>query len=323
MKPSLAPLLMAGLGLALLPGVSLAEANANAKILLHLAQPVTKNACINSRIPTCTSVVTNGSLDPAAYFAYLLVADGSAPAGIGGLQCGIAYPGGAGGGVNTPINVFSWTLCATLEFTSTGWPAPGGGNLMTWDTSTKCQRYEPGGAGTGVVAAAGYFYMAAYGPGRMAVTNRPVDGQAKVADCMSNEDIIGIGYDDLSLGSLEFSAGGVTQGYRPCGYIRDYCHLIGPSSVGAGQTSLVYTVGPGEASPAGYWLISGNGVIESSNNVSATVRATGPGTFTIGYQVAAGCVEGCGCGLNVSVLAPTAVEPSHWSRIKAMYPGSR
>ena len=32
MKPSLAPLLMAGLGLALLPGLSLAGANADAKI---------------------------------------------------------------------------------------------------------------------------------------------------------------------------------------------------------------------------------------------------------------------------------------------------
>ena len=28
----------------------------------------------------------------------------------------------------------------------------------------RCQRQEPGGAGTGVVATAGYFYMAAYGP---------------------------------------------------------------------------------------------------------------------------------------------------------------
>lgn len=324
MKPSLAPLLLAGLGLALLPGVSQAGANANAKIQLHLATTTTKNACAATRIPPCFSMVTNGSLYPTIYFAYLLVADGNATAGVGGLQCGISYPGGTGGGSNTPINVYSWSLCATLEFPSTGWPAPGGGNLITWDTASKCQRLEPGGAGTGVVAAAGYFYLAAYGEGRLAVTPRPVDGLAKVADCASNEDIVASGVSSTHLGSADFSAGGVNRGANPCaGIPGDYCHVRGPATVGAGQTGIVYTVDPGEVGPAGSWLIFGNGVIESSNNASATVRATGPGTFNIGYQVTPGCVEGCGCALNVNVVAPTAVEAASWSRIKAMYPGSR
>ena len=43
-------------------------------------------------------------------------------------------------------------------------------------------RFEPGGAGTGVSAAAGYFYMAAYTPDMLRVTPRPVDGRAKLAD---------------------------------------------------------------------------------------------------------------------------------------------
>ena len=328
MKRIRALILMAGAVLALLPVASHAGQNANAKIQIHLAGTTTKNACAASRIPPCYNMVTNGSLYPTAYFAYLVVADGNAPAGIGGLQCGISYAGGTGGGSTTPINIYSWTLCATLEFTSTGWPAPGGGNLITWDTATKCQRTEPGGAGTGVVAAAGYFYMAAYGEGTLAVTPRPVDGKAKVADCASNEDLIGgVGFPinvGSHLGSAKFSAGGLTHGANPCaGLVGDLCHVRGPASVAAGQAGIVYTVDPGEVSPFGSWTIFGNGVIESSNNTSATVRATGAGTFYINYLLYSGCVEGCGCSLPVTVEAPTVVEHSSWSRIKAMYPGTK
>lgn len=326
MKRILAPLLVAGVGLALLPGISQAGANANAKIQLHLATTTTKNACAAGRIPPCFSMVTNGSLYPTIYFAYLLVADGNATAGVGGLQCGITYPGGTGGGSNSPINVYSWSLCATLEFPSTSWPAPGGGNLITWDTASKCQRLEPGGAGTGVVAAAGYFYLAAYGEGTLAVIPRPVDGKAKVADCASNEDLIaGVGFPGSvasHLGSAKFSAGGNIHGANPCaGLPGDLCHVRGPATVAPGQTGIVYTVDPDEVSSTGSWVIFGNGVIESSNNTSATVRATGVGAFHLVYQLYSGCVEGCGCDLNVTVEAPTAVEASSWSRIKAMYPG--
>lgn len=324
MKRILAPFLVAGLGLALLSGVSEAGQNRNAKIVLHLPGGISKGSpCV--RLPSCSSITTNGSLYPRLYFAYLLVTDGHAGAGIGGLQCGIAYPGGTSliGG-NAPINIFSWMRCATLEFTSTGWPAPGGGNLITWDTNTKCQRIEPGGSGTGAVANAGYFYLAAYAPGRLAVTTRPLDGLGRVADCSSNEDIIASGTNDFRLGYVEFSAGGATPGYNPCGSFQQiYCHVLGPTSVAAGQAGIVYTVNPSEITPEGYWLISGNVVIDQSDNTSATVHATGPGTFNIGYQVGIGCVEGCGCGLEVTVNAPTAVMPSSWSRIKAMYPGSK
>lgn len=321
MKRWLTGLLALGVALGAFPSAPWAGQNYSAKILIHLTGATTKGACGTRAMPACGNMTTQGALYPAAYFAYLVVAQGNATAGIGGLQCGISYPGGVG---QPPIDVFGWTLCASLEFSSTGWPASGGGNLITWDTATKCQRTEPGGPGSGVVAAAGYFYLAAYAEGTLAVTTRPVDGRAKVADCASNEDIVAVHDNDLALGSVRFSAGGLQAGYNPCGSeTGPRCHIIGPTSVGAGEAGLVYSVDPSEVSPGGSWTISGNGVIDINTNASATVHATGSGTFSVGYQLDASCTDGCRCGLTVTVHAPTAVEASSWSHIKAMYPGSR
>lgn len=219
MKRALASVLVAGLGLAAFSTASFAGANANAKLLLHITAKTTKNTCGTRGQPACNGVVSNGALYPTSYFTYLVVADGNQPAGIGGLQCGIQYNGTPGAGVD----VFTWNLCATLEFVSTGWPNAGGGNLITWDTATKCQRFVPAGndAQNGVAAAAGYFYMASYTPDVMAITPRPVDGQAKVADCASNEDLIGgTGFPvgpPSHLGSASFSSAGNISGYNPCG----------------------------------------------------------------------------------------------------------
>ena len=219
MKRALASVLVAGLGLAAFSTVSFAGANANAKLLLHLNTTTTKLTCGVRGTPSCVNVVSNGALYPTNYFAYLVVADGNQVAGLGGLQCGIQYNGALGAGVD----VFSWTLCATLEFSSTGWPNAGGGNLITWDTATKCQRFVPAGndPANGVTAAAGYFYMGAYTADVMQITPRPVDGQAKVADCLSNEDLIGgTGFPagpPSHLGSASFSGAGNIAGYNPCG----------------------------------------------------------------------------------------------------------
>ncbi len=146
--------------------------------------------------------------------------DGNAAAGIGGVQCGIDYNPAAGAGVD----IFSWTLCGSLEFPSGGtngpWPAAGSGNLITWDTA-HCQRTEPGGSGAGVSAAAGYFYLSAYSPDVLQIIPRPVDGQAKVADCNASEDLIGgTGFPpgvSSHLGSARFTASGQIPGYNPCG----------------------------------------------------------------------------------------------------------
>lgn len=198
---------------------SVPHPNQRAKLLIHLGTNTTKNAC-GQNPPRCEKVITQGKLFPRTYFAYLLVADGSASYGVGGAQFGINYTAQPGAGVD----VFGWSLCATLEFPSTGpngpWPAAGSGNLITWDVTQRCQRYEPSGSGTGVVATVGYFYVGAYSPDPLRITPRPVDGLAKVAACDGTEDVIaGPGNRSsqaYQLGYAYFSPEGDWSGYNPC-----------------------------------------------------------------------------------------------------------
>ncbi len=188
------------------------------KILVHVKSTTTKNACTfgSAGITNCADpaqVTVKGTLTPlngpGYYYIYLLVAKGSLD-NLAGLQCGIAYQNNnaADNGDREKIDVFGWTLCAKLEFISPGtnaWPKPGGGNLITWDSSTECQ--------TGEVAVAGYFYAAAYNnPDFFAVTPRPVDGVAKVARCNNAETTLAAS----DLGWAQFSAGATTAGCNPC-----------------------------------------------------------------------------------------------------------
>src|SRR5512140_3523843 len=125
MKRVLASVLVAGLATMALSTLSFAGPNANAKIQLHLAAPTTKAMCTRTIAkPACSAIVTHGNLYPSLYFAYVLVTDGDATAGIAGLQFGIQYHGALGAGVD----VYTWTLCAALEFQqpSPVWPANGG-----------------------------------------------------------------------------------------------------------------------------------------------------------------------------------------------------
>jgi hypothetical protein len=91
---------------------------------------------------------------------YLVVARAYPGPGIAGVSCGISYNATSGAGVD----VLGWTLCADLEFTNSGlngeWPASGGGNRITWVSTTNCQRtvIDP----DGVHAIAGVFYVYAY-----------------------------------------------------------------------------------------------------------------------------------------------------------------
>jgi len=193
-----------------------AAGNASAKIMLHSLTPTTKNVCNRAANvqATCAGYdagVSNQTLYPTNYhFVYLLVINGSQTEGIAGVQCGIDYNGAALQGVDVDL----FFLCATLQFSSTGWPQDGGGNLITWDATTACQ--VGGNATVGAVAVAGYFYMGAYTPDVMRVTPRPVDGTAKVANCGSVEDIVFAGDDAHTfLGAVGFGPG--MQGINPCG----------------------------------------------------------------------------------------------------------
>lgn len=155
--------------------------NPGPKILLHVSPATTRDRC-STNIPTCcVNAVTHGKTN-VDYLLYVLAVPSDsmwkAGDGIAGIQFGIGYqgqyePGGAG----ALTCVFSWTLCATLEFPSPypAWPNPGSGTIITWNLVTTCQRNP--------VAVAGYFYMAAYSTDSFRVIERPVDHAAKMVSC--------------------------------------------------------------------------------------------------------------------------------------------
>ena len=194
-----------------------ADTQTTARILVHLKSTTTRDACGAWGAPTCADVNTAGALYPTTYFGYLLVCDGSAFAGLAGVECGVQYDSGAQSGVD----IYSWALCGSVEFHTADWPASGSGNRITWDPASRCQRTEPGGPGTGVTANAGYFYLAAYTPDQLHVRPHPATGEAKVADCTACESVLAHSIDGIypTLGSANFSAGGSSAGYNPCGSV--------------------------------------------------------------------------------------------------------
>jgi hypothetical protein len=225
MKRVLATAVLAGIATVALSTGAHAAGNANAKIMLHALAKTTKNQCLRpANIPaTCSAYdpgVNNLALYPTNYFAYALVVNGSQTEGIAGAQFGLSYQGGVDplGGF-TPISVYGWTLCATLEFSSPSpaWPNPGSGNLVTWNATGPQCTAPPGNATIGAVGVAGYFYMAAYETSLFRLIPRPADGVAKVANCGSVEDNVIVNPDDNQtfLGALGFGRPGI----NPCGRV--------------------------------------------------------------------------------------------------------
>jgi PKD repeat protein len=132
---------------------------------------------------------------------YLVVAQADAAFGIKALSCGVDY-----GAANLFV---SWTFCADgLEFPAGSWPAPGGGNRMTWET---CQNSTIGS--DGVHAVAGVFYVYAYSEDRFEITrhNLIFPPELQVVDCSS-------GVTDLPDSALSSVFMGTSeQGVNPCG----------------------------------------------------------------------------------------------------------
>lgn len=223
MKRVLATAILAGVATVALSTGAHAAGNANAKIMLHALAKTTKNQCARAANlqTTCAGYsagINNLALYPTNYFSYVLVVNGSQAEGIAGAQFGLAYQGGVDplGGF-TPISVYGWTLCATLEFSSPSpaWPNPGSGNLVTWNATGPQCLTPPGNAGVGAIGVAGYFYMAAYESSLFRITPRPADNLAKVANCGSVEDNVFTSPDDnlTFLGALGFARNGI----NPCG----------------------------------------------------------------------------------------------------------
>lgn len=189
----------------------------NAVISLHVKSHAVKaievctTANPNTNLVPCSQYVLTGGLS-TALDAYLVVANAAAGAGIGGLSCGIEYNGNTGEGVG----VFAWTLCADLEFKNSGpdgeWPQSHGGNRITFETTTNCQRVEIGGEG--VHAVAGAFYVYAYGDDTFRVTpNRNlVNPELAVADCAASETQL----DTTGTKSATAAFGAATGAFNPC-----------------------------------------------------------------------------------------------------------
>ncbi|TPW17809.1 MAG: hypothetical protein FD129_224 [bacterium] len=197
----------------LAPSASAVTFDNKPKLLLHVRGATTKAACTTAGfLANCQTATTAGTLVTSVsgpfYFVYLLAARG-AVTDLAGLQCGITYQGGQPGDLSdgVGIDVFGWSLCATLEFATPGpnaWPRPGGGNLITWDPGTRCQ--------TGDSGVAGYFYVGAYSTDQMILTRRPADNKAAVARCDATEPpALALG--DLGTASFNSNTSG---GCNPC-----------------------------------------------------------------------------------------------------------
>ena len=211
-----------GLLVAGMASSALAFDNRYASIALHItpvnAFPVGQ-ACDRNGLTAATVVAQTPQVSTPAgpfFWTYLIVCNGSDSTGIAGMEMGLNYDGAAGGFGNPggPIQVYNWVRCADLEFPIDNWPAPGSGNLLTWDRINNCQiaQSETGVPRT-VIAIGGYMYMGAYAPSQMFVIPRPVSGRAQVADCESREDDITF-YAPPHLGTAGF---GGASGYNPCG----------------------------------------------------------------------------------------------------------
>lgn len=199
--------------LLLVPRVVPASPQPGPSIFLH-AQPaaVSKNPCGALNITNCYDAVTRGDLAQPGigpyYYVYLLAYVEPPVNNLGGLQCGIFYQSNQAGGMldGVGVDIYSWHLCAPLEFPTpspNAWPQPGSGNLLAWP-SPSCQ--------TGPLVVGGYFYTGAYSADILAVTPRPVDDRATLADCASQEHVL----PTHQLGRVAFSAGATDEGCNGC-----------------------------------------------------------------------------------------------------------
>lgn len=225
--PILAAGLLGLLAVLAMPGPASAQygtSNEDAKVIVHVVPVASAGGrpCSGSkgRAP-CDQMTTNGKVGEY-YYAFVCVVDAKANAGIAGVEFGVKFNRSN----HVGIDISEWTKCATLEFANPTsrrdwYNVSNGGNAVTWDAQNACQTTEPSGAGSGVTAVAGYFYLTAYGADRLEITARPVSGLASVADCNSAISVVsGAGAPIRTkpfLGAAEFSADGSVLGYNPCG----------------------------------------------------------------------------------------------------------
>lgn len=281
-------------GLLTLGGARAAAGNQEPALALHLLPVTINGVCTRSAAhPACGEIITSGRLTPTRYFAYVLVTGAFESFGVAGVEFGIDYSPLTGQGVD----VFEWRPCGTLQFPSSGWPASGTGNIVTWDPNAVCQRDEPGGAGSGIVATAGYFYVAAYSPDLLKLTPRPVSGVAQIADCAAVEIPIernGVPRDPSRLGYAAFSADGLSPGYNPCATAGTplQCGISGPNSLPAGSTGALYVASSSRPNVTWSWSLDGPGTLTvQPPGDRVLVDAPEVGTLTLNLSVTTGGLQ--------------------------------
>lgn len=187
---------------ATLPSLAVAGQNPDAILALHIGTRTGKGLCQVSLPADCQSYVTD-TIDSGFFNLYLTVSNYDTM-GVAGLQFGIDYDNANGQG----CDISGWTSCSDLEFSQNEWPQANSGTLMTWEYLDNCQ----GDLDTFQPVLAGVFEITAYGGDLFSIIPRPVDGKAKVADCLGAENDI-TDMNPSRLGSVSF---GLSSGYNPC-----------------------------------------------------------------------------------------------------------
>jgi hypothetical protein len=191
---------------ALSPGSALGFGNEHAKLVIHLTAPSAKAQCSTfEKSPPFHPVTSGGLYPPHTYFAYILVMGGSFLDGLGGVEFGIDYDGEPDSGVE----IYDWTFCGALQYPAGGWPAAGGGNLISWNWEHDRRLH-----GRGVL---GYLYLGALSPDRLRITASPGKSHVLVSDSRAMIDLLPREA-GVSVGAADFGGGaGVdpTRGVPP------------------------------------------------------------------------------------------------------------
>jgi hypothetical protein len=330
--PRFLPRTLAAFGAALVlllggvvPGAH-AAGNYVAKLLLQPLAVTTKNQCARSPLRPVDCVgydtVNNLALYPSLFYTYVLVVNGSQSEGIAGASVGIDYDGAPQSG----FDVYSWHLCGDAEAPDAGWPAPGSGNIVTFNGATNCQ--TTGNANIGAVAVLGYFYSSAYTPDVVELRPHPGTGTSEVWNCAGVADEV---YWDADLNCRFFGAAafGGPGGKNPCGSVAGNCPggpracLTGPSTVIVGTVTRYQDMNYPSTHWGFDWSVTGPAqvIAEASDRSWIDVQATGPGTYTVEYTACPTFPHAaCSNCLPHSVVVEEAVPTigTTWGRIKAL-----
>jgi hypothetical protein len=179
-----------------------AQGHCNPVVALHLSSNVDDGDGCRAQTPPCSEFMTKGSRNGIPYWAYVLVAGADSAAGVRSVTFGICY--------ESNVGVFSWNPC-------TGEPGKQAISsqkafTVVWPKDS-CQRAQPAGPGTGVIACAGYFYLSSYSGGRFSIAPPPGDHRVQVTDCAGRTTAL-TASDSTLFGIVDFGLTGL--GYNPC-----------------------------------------------------------------------------------------------------------